>query len=76
MIDLDAGKSFLEHRQNLFGIDLGQGRIEIERAAFLDGQFVQVIETLSKHKTRQIQSHDKSKRAKFVDLSNPLNKPH
>ncbi len=55
MVDLDSRKSFFEHRNNFFGIDLGQGRIEIERPAFLDGQFMQLIETLSRHKTWQIQ---------------------
>ena len=36
MVDLDSRKSFFEHRNNFFGIDLGQGRIEVERPAFLE----------------------------------------
>ena len=47
MVDLDSRKSFFEHRKNFFGIDLGQGRVEIERPAFLNRQFMEFVKTLA-----------------------------
>ena len=46
MIYLDAGELFLEYRQDLFGVDLGQGSIEID-AALGNSLFVEFIRRLS-----------------------------